>query len=157
VPDVAMLSPFGPGIMLDRRGAEIVAAAIETTILHARQCRGGLVKIPDDVAEVLEVAGIAARESAAGPETITVTPVVARSEPGAVGMQRADDHDSSLGGPPLGNRRLSTAEVAKIVGVGEHSITKACRQGRIRAERLGRVWTITDRDAREYAERRNRA
>lgn len=147
----AMLSPFGPGIMLDKRGAEIVAAAIETTILHARQCRGGLVKIPDDVAEVLEVAGIAAREGpAAGPVLATGPPVVARSEPGVPGMHRAGQADSNLA-------RLTAAQAADLVGVSAHSITKAARQGRLPAERRGRVWTITDRAAREYAERRNRA
>jgi len=149
----AMLSPFGSGVILDKRGAEIAAAGIEAMIMGARTVRGQGAKIPAQVLEVLEVCRIAATEPATGSDQAAGPPAVA---PSAVqGMRRADDLDSPLGGGAAirGGRRLSTGEAAEIIGISDSAVRLAARLGRLPAERIGRAWVILDRDARAYVPR----
>ncbi len=45
---------------------------------------------------------------------------------------------------------VSTQQAAEITGLHPETIRRLCRQGTIRAQRIGRVYVIDERDLRRY-------
>ena len=55
---------------------------------------------------------------------------------------------------------LSTSEVAKRLGIHHYSVCRIIREGRLRAQKIGRSWVVLEEDvdslAQSYEARRGR-
>ena len=55
---------------------------------------------------------------------------------------------------------LSTSEVAKRLGIHHYSVCRIIREGRLRAQKIGRSWVVLEEDvdslARSYKAQRGR-
>jgi excisionase family DNA binding protein len=54
-------------------------------------------------------------------------------------------------------RELTTGDVAKLAGCTHEAVRKAIRTGRLRAQRIGRLSLIWDKDAQTFADTRRAA
>jgi excisionase family DNA binding protein len=51
----------------------------------------------------------------------------------------------------MGEKTLSTAEAAEIIGLGPEMVRRYCVEGRLESERVGRCWKIPLSAARRFA------
>ena len=124
---------IGGSLVLDRRGAAMIAAALRLAAKAAG--RNGIDyqgrAAYDDYAWLLAQADLVAAGSPAGT---------------AEGTFRVD-LPSSAGVPDL----LTTAGAAAILGVSPRAVVKRIEAGTLPARRVGREWAITEYDVRRAA------
>jgi hypothetical protein len=124
----------GPYVWLNRRGCQIVAAAMEYAT-RAATARNGGAGLGPDVLQVREVVRLAAEPP----------------------QPPADDAFGSASAPRPWRLDLSqlqpvltVGQVAELRHVSPQAVRLALRTGRLAGTRLGRAWSVTEYDARSW-------
>lgn len=125
-------SLWGDDVVLTRRGAQLVDAALELVTRHAAARNGGI------------------RSSAEFDRLRTVVRLAAE------GRTRPTSSQPFTAVLPSSEARVTVAEAAAIHGVTSETIRKAIVAGRLAAERHGQSWSIRETDARQFRIRRRK-
>jgi excisionase family DNA binding protein len=77
--------------------------------------------------------------------------LVSRTEPAGCAVGSADTTGLATTPQPVAlSQRLAPAEVADLLNLSSEAIRKACRTGRLKAERVGDRWEVSREDAEHY-------